>query len=189
MGQVVVVAMQFEGPLWEQEIPGPGGWITPDQRIVFGLPHPPNKAGRAVTGWFAGSAAQQLSELGEEAGLQQALDWLAEASGTQGLAGKLKWYRFKDWVSDPYSEGSYSFTLPGGQEARNMLAKPVGNTVFFAGEATAAAPHYQTVHGAYMSGKRVAAEVAASLKPVIKPPDVETTPELLEEEEPILNPL
>jgi monoamine oxidase len=188
MGQVVVVPMQFEGPLWEKEIPGPGGWITPDQRITFNLPHAPTKSGRAVTGWFAGDAAQLLSELGEEAAMEQVLAWLSEASGVKDLASKLKWYRFKNWVSDPYSEGSYSFTLPGGHDARKQLAKPVGNTVFFAGEATAEAPHYQTVHGAYMSGKRVAAEVAASLKRGAAPTQ-EETPVSLEAEEPIIDPL
>ena len=44
-----------------------------------------------------------------------------------------------------------------------MLARPVEKTLYFAGEATASAPHYQTVHGAYLSGKRVAQEVSDSL--------------------------
>ena len=40
----------------------------------------------------------------------------------------------------------------------------MNDTLYFAGEATAPAPHYQTVHGAYISGKRVAVEVTESLE-------------------------
>ena len=189
MGQVVVVTMQFADPLWADQMPGPGGWKTPDERISFSLPHPPTPVGRSVIGWFAGSAAQQLSDLGEDAGLQQVLSWLAEASGSQDLESKLKWYRLKDWVSDPYSQGSYSITRPGGYGQRKMLAEPVGDTVFFAGEATAPPPHYQTVHGAYMSGKRVAAEVAASLRAAEDSRTMDDIPLQLKENEPIIDPL
>ena len=189
MGQVVVVALQFSDPLWRDEMPGPGGWRTPDQRISFQLPHPASAAGRSVIGWFAGSAAQQLSDLGERAGLQQVLSWLSEASGLQNLKSRINWYRYKDWVSDPFSQGSHSFTRPGGHGQRERLAEPVASTVFFAGEATAPPPHYQTVHGAYMSGKRVAAEVAASLKAGASSGIMEDIPLQLKEHTPIIDPL
>lgn len=189
MGQVVVVPLQFSDPLWRKEVPGSGGWETPDERISFHLPHPANAGGRSVIGWFAGSAAQQLSELGEHAALAQVLTWLYEASGVQNLKSRLSWYRYNDWVGDPYSLGSYSFTRPGGHGQRKRLAEPVANTVFFAGEATAPPPHYQTVHGAYMSGKRVAAEVAASLKAGAASGIMEDIPLQIKENEPIIDPL
>jgi monoamine oxidase len=189
MGQVVVVPLQFSDPLWRYKMPGTGGWTTPDERISFHLPHPPGSAGRSVVGWFAGSAAQQLSDLGERGGLRQVLAWLSEASGSQTLENSLSWYRFMDWVSDPYSQGSYSFTRPGGHGQRERLAEPVANTVFFAGEATAPPPHYQTVHGAYMSGKRVAAEVAASLKAGASSGIMEDIPLPLKKHEPIIDQL
>jgi len=163
MGQVVVVQMQFSDPFLRQNLPVPGGFSTPDGDIYFGLPHPANPAGQAVTGWFSGSAAQQISDLGEEAGLKQILNWLGAAANLGKLQRKLKWYRYKDWITDPYSLGSYSITRPGGHGARETLSKPLQDTVFFAGEATAPPPHYQTVHGAYMSGQRVALEVSESL--------------------------
>ena len=57
-------------------------------------------------------------------------------------------------------------------------------------EATAAPPHYQTVHGAYDSGKRVAAEVAASLNVGQNSEIITDSPVILEAgDEPILNPL
>lgn len=189
MGKVVTVPMLFADPFWREKLPNPGGWATPDGSVNFSLPHPSNRGGSAIAGWFQGSAAEQLSSLGEEAGLQQVLQWLEAASGLSGLRERLKWHGFKDWVSDPYSLGSYSFTRPGGHGERYMLAKPVNSTVFFAGEATAAPPHYQTVAGAYESGKRVALEVASSLQADPNAKLTEDQPVILEseEDEPIID--
>ncbi|MCZ6830406.1 MAG: NAD(P)/FAD-dependent oxidoreductase [Gammaproteobacteria bacterium] len=163
MGQAVVVAMLFNAPFWSDLASGPVSWATPDGRMQFWAAHTPGEGAAAITGWFVGSAAQQLSDLGGQEGMQQVLHWLEGISGKTRLQEKLKWHRYQDWVSDPFSLGSYSFTRPGGQGAREILARPIEKTLYFAGEATAPAPHYQTVHGAYMSGKRVAQEVSDSL--------------------------
>ena len=190
MGQAVVVPMRFTDPFWRDSLKGPGGWSTADERINFEVPHPPDQAGTAIIGWFAGSAAQELSDLGPEAGLARVLRWLQQASGIDDLASKLSWHLFQDWVRDPYSLGSYSFNRPGGIGQRSELAKPVDNTLYFAGEATAEPPHYQTVHGAYMSGKRVAQEVAISLNVGDSATIMEDTPVITEEkDEPLFNPL
>ena len=117
----------------------------------------------ALEGWITGRAAQELSDLGEKAGLDRALGWIEEAFPGSGARSRVKWSAFRDWIKDPYSLGSYSYTLPGGTAQRAILAAPVQNALYFAGEATQAAPHYQTVHGAYLSGRRVAREIFSSL--------------------------
>ncbi len=63
------------------------------------------------------------------------------------------------WSADEFSQGSYSYTKVGQQAGdREEMAKPVGNKLFFAGEATH--PNfYGTVHGAYESGIRAAREI------------------------------
>jgi len=66
-----------------------------------------------------------------------------------------------DWANDPYARGAYSYLGIGGSDAVSSLAKPVRNTLFFAGEAT----HYElsgTVAGAIASGYRAADEVLRS---------------------------
>ncbi len=69
--------------------------------------------------------------------------------------------RVTRWSSDPFAGGSYSHVPVGASSAAyDELAKPVGNRVFFAGEATSRA-YRGTVHGAYLSGVRAAAEIAA----------------------------
>lgn len=65
------------------------------------------------------------------------------------------------WSSDPFSRGSYSSLVVGATyEDFDTLAEPVGERLFFAGEATQR-QHYGTVHGAYLSGLREAGRIAA----------------------------
>lgn len=62
------------------------------------------------------------------------------------------------WASDPYARGAASFTPPGANPAdRATLAEPVGDRVFFAGEATWDQPG--TLSAALRSGERVADDV------------------------------
>jgi monoamine oxidase len=65
------------------------------------------------------------------------------------------------WLQDPLAGGSYSFQAVGQPEdARERLASPVANRLFFAGEATSS-QYPQTVHGAYLSGLREAEAILA----------------------------
>jgi hypothetical protein len=62
-------------------------------------------------------------------------------------------------VSDPLSCGSYSHIPPGASsDDYDLLARPVGNRLFFAGEGTHRG-HYGTVHGALLSGLRAARQL------------------------------
>lgn len=70
-------------------------------------------------------------------------------------------FQITRWSQDPYSYGAYSFYKLGSKPVmRDDLAAPIGNRVFFAGEAT----HRQmfaTVHGALLSGQRAATQAEA----------------------------
>ena len=60
------------------------------------------------------------------------------------------------WTTDPFALGSYSYLPVGASRADvNTMAEPVGKRLLFAGEATWW-PHYQTAHGALLSGLREA---------------------------------
>ncbi|KAJ9669060.1 hypothetical protein H2201_000886 [Coniosporium apollinis] len=66
------------------------------------------------------------------------------------------------WKKDPFACGSYSYVGPSSQPGDyDAMARPIGN-LFFAGEATCGT-HPATVHGAYLSGLRVASEVVESM--------------------------
>ena len=72
------------------------------------------------------------------------------------------WY-LHDWSTDPFSLGAYSYIGVGGVDAPSELAKPVENTLFFAGEATDSNGQSGTVDAAIVSGKRAAREILESL--------------------------
>ncbi|MBV9554680.1 MAG: FAD-dependent oxidoreductase [Alphaproteobacteria bacterium] len=66
------------------------------------------------------------------------------------------------WRRDPFARGSYSYARPGHADDRTVLAAPVENRLFFAGEACS--PNFfSTVHGAYMTGEAAADAALASL--------------------------
>lgn len=67
-----------------------------------------------------------------------------------------------NWSRDPWSLGSYSFVAKGtGRDEVRALERPVGDRVFFAGEATYS-KFNSTVHAAYESGQKAAAAVIAT---------------------------
>lgn len=70
------------------------------------------------------------------------------AQGKRGPTGYLR----TNWSRDPFCLGSYSFVAEGAQRRDHAaLGKPVGDRLFFAGEATH--PDYNsTVHAAFESG-------------------------------------
>ncbi len=72
-----------------------------------------------------------------------------------------RWIESTDWLADRFARGAT--TVPRSSAEHLTLAENMGNTVFFAGEATADPAQVGTVHGAFASGIRAAREVAASL--------------------------
>ena len=63
------------------------------------------------------------------------------------------------WGKDPFSFGAYSHIPPfASGDDYDALAAPVGDVLFFAGEATSR-EYPSTVHGAYLSGLRAAEEM------------------------------
>jgi len=68
-----------------------------------------------------------------------------------------------DWGSNPFTRGAYAAARPGCAQARKTLMEPVGERIFFAGEALGGSL-VQTCAGARLSGEAVAAQVGERLK-------------------------
>jgi monoamine oxidase len=66
-----------------------------------------------------------------------------------------------DWGADPWITGAFTFPRVGTHWAQATWARPVGGTIFFAGEATWTAGLPQ-LHGAMASGMRAARELLAA---------------------------
>lgn len=66
------------------------------------------------------------------------------------------------WKRDPFTRGTYSYVGPRTRAGDyDLMAEPVGN-LHFAGEATCGT-HPATVHGAFLSGLRVASDVMGAM--------------------------
>ena len=114
-----------------------------------------------LTGWSGGVRAEQLSGRGDATIVERGLEVLRHVFGVplETLRTLLQESFVHDWQSDPYCRGAYSYPLVGGKEAARRLGAPVGNTLFFAGEATDGSGNNGTLHGAIASGQRAAAEL------------------------------
>src|SRR6266851_3043133 len=144
-----------------EALPKEGNLRGATMRTAMGTYHLRPFGQACVEGYFGGSFARQLEEAGDGALAAQAIDEIAALLGND-FRRKLKPLAQSRWAHDPFARGSYSHALPGHAGARAVLAAPVDDRLFFAGEATS--PNFfSTAHGARDSGERAAAEVLGKL--------------------------
>ncbi len=116
-------------------------------------------AGRSyVIAFVGGSLARELEEAGEDAAQAFALAPLRALFG-QRIDMMLLGSRQTGWGRDPFALGSYAVAKPHATEYRAVLARPIDEKIFFAGEAVAANGWAATVAGAYRSGRKVAHDI------------------------------
>jgi monoamine oxidase len=114
-----------------------------------------------VEGYFGGAFARDLEEEGERAFASFAIGQLASLLGGD-IRQRLHPIAASAWARDPHAQGSYSHAKPGQADARQLLAAPVDQRLFFAGEACSI-EDFSTAHGAYRSGVSAAEQVIAAL--------------------------
>jgi monoamine oxidase len=140
-----------------EALPKDGNLHGATMRTAMGSYHLRPFGQAAIEGYFGGSFARELEDAGPGALAAQSIDEIAALLGND-FRRKLKPLSESRWAHDPFARGSYSHALPGHAGDRAVLAAPVDNRLFFAGEATS--PNfYSTAHGAGDSGERAAAEV------------------------------
>ena len=116
-----------------------------------------------IAAFLGGRWARSLDGAGPGAATAFCLDELERLMGAD-FRRQLKPLGETRWAADPWALGSYSHALPGHQGDRAILAAPVDERIFFAGEATHGT-FYSTAHGAWESGVRAADEAIAALRP------------------------
>ncbi len=110
--------------------------------------------------YFGGRLAAELEADGDGAFFEFAKSELVGLLGSD-FAGRIKPIYVHRWKADPFARGSYSYARPGKAECRAVLAAPVDDRLFFAGEACSR-NDYSTAHGAYLTGIAAAEQVIAA---------------------------
>jgi monoamine oxidase len=114
-----------------------------------------------LVGWAGGPRAMRLAAFEPEeveARASAAIGRLFGMSRKRALSlVEDCWYH--DWLHDRFSHGAYSYGLVGGSTAAKRLARPIADTLFFAGEAADTQGRTGTVHGAIGTGHRAAEAV------------------------------
>src|SRR5258706_475048 len=91
--------------------------------------------GWATASWRGGPKAARLTG-SSPAKLADAALASVEAVFGKKVRSELAAAYAQDWMQDPHARGGYSYVLVGGEGAREELAAPLDDTIFFAGEAT-----------------------------------------------------
>ena len=157
-GPVIRVALAFRQAFWEKEHPGVAFFHSPEAAFpTFWTPLPMHAP--LLTCWAGGPKAGKLTGKRPEVLLHHAL---ASVRSVLKGAEEPRAFLVHDWQADPYARGGYSYVRVGGTGAREELAAPLADTLYFAGEATDV-EQSGTVGGALASGIRAARAAAASL--------------------------
>jgi len=155
-GPVIRVAMRFHAPFWEARAPGVAFFHVPEAAFpTFWTPLPMRAA--LITAWAGGPKAARLTGSSTARLLEQALASVRRVFGTR-VEREVAAAYVQDWEADPYARGGYSYVLVGGAGARERLAEPLAETLYFAGEATDR-EEAGTVAGALRSGERAARQI------------------------------
>jgi monoamine oxidase len=159
MGLLAKVTLQFDG---EQFGLLPNDWLTywvpkemPAEACFF-LTWP--FGFNIMVGFIGGVFGWRLSAAGSDAAVDFALGEVVKMVGGKARDHFIKGH-LTGWAENPWTEGAYAAAAPGHFGARADLAKPLGDRLFFAGEAVAV-PYMQLCSGAYTSGETVARDVA-----------------------------
>ena len=109
---------------------------------------------------ISGQFSKDLENEGSEAMIDFVLNKLKSTYGSKFYEKYFIKAIATGWANNPFTLGAYSGGVPGKSKKRRDIKFPVGDRIFFAGEATAGA--FSTVHGANRSGIRVATDVYIS---------------------------
>lgn len=155
MGLLVKIPLQFNDTKFGLNA---NNWLTydipnnvPAQACYF-LSWPFNF--NLMIGFIGGEFGWEVSKAGPAPGVDFALNELVKIFGSEVRKKFIKGH-MTDWATNPLTLGAYGAVKPGKFEARNNIAEPMADRVFFAGEALAG-DMVTLCGGAYRSGKRAA---------------------------------
>lgn len=161
MGALNKLALKFPKQFWS---------VQP--HIISYINGDPNITDRHIDFWNWQKYIQQPILVAIISGnFSRSLSQMSQSEATQNIMSDLHVMFGKDigmptttlltqWHNDPFAYGSYAtFSVNGSNDDCDRLAEPIGDQLFFAGEATYG-KYLGTVHGALLSGEREANRIA-----------------------------
>lgn len=163
-GGVIKIILQFDELVWK-DVAKKIGFIITDRQIPTWWTQEPDKHAM-LSGWVAGPAAAKMKMLRDDEIINKALASLASAFKMKlsVLRKKLVASHVFNWLNDPFARGAYGYEVTGGHQYRRILAAPVKDILFFAGEAVYQGSEMGTVEAALASGKLAAQQLLARSK-------------------------
>lgn len=165
-GTVAKVGLLFEEPFWPKDQMG-FGFAAEDVKFPFFL----NKycfTGKPMLETYAvGTHARRMEhqtndEITEDV-MKEIQTMFVEEEGVK-IPSKPMCTYVSSWGTDPFSRGAYSFAgVATGEDDFELFEEPVGNVLLFAGEHTCQ-DYRGTVHGAHISGLRVARQILKMMR-------------------------
>ena len=155
LGSSTRVALMFDTPLL-QELPAAftvrthGDDPLDFRNRPFGYDYVEVSAGGRMAEW--------MEKSGERATIDYILEKLRHVAGNDAVPEPVR-HIVSAWSGDAWIKGSYSCARPGAANQRRVLAQPVDDRIFFAGEATSS-DFYASVHGACFTGQAAARAAA-----------------------------
>lgn len=166
-GSVIKILIEFEDIFWEDE--AIVNKIKTNTRhlhmVLSDMPIPTwwtqSHPTPLLTGWLSGPKAEKMKDENDEFIISQSLYSLSNIFKIDAgiLKKKLKWGKVFNWANDAFTLGSYSYSTLQTAQARKILAEPVENTLFFAGEALYQGTETGTVEAALASGLKAAKQI------------------------------
>jgi monoamine oxidase len=161
MGHVMRLNVVVKERFWEKKLDDVGYVHAPNRPFTVWWTQNPLRAPLLV-GWSGGPPAVELGRAGNVE--DTAIAELARAFGIRRsrMESLVEAIHRHDWTHDAHTRGAYSYVGVGGSSAPRSLARPIGGTLFIAGEASDEESG-GTVESALASGARAARQILKRL--------------------------
>ena len=160
-GVVIKVLLEFDRPFWGSHKPaGRTLFVLSDEAVPTWWTQSEDDC-PLLTGWVSGERIGALRAMDRAEQIASCLQSLAGIFGIEAetLQARLRADTLLDWEQVPSIRGGYSFDTVGASAARAVLARPVGDTLYFAGEGLYEGEVPGTVEAAFCSGVQAADRV------------------------------
>jgi len=174
MGLLNKVVFEFDGNILPEETANewvlyqdPAGVATPSGSSVMAFVIKPLGA-NVVVGFYGADQARYYENAGDKAAIDYAREALRQMYGDE-VVSRIRDDKSKvtSWGRNPWTLGSYSSARPGMSKMHEVLAEPVDDLVFFAGEACGPPEFNGSLAAALVSGRKASRQVHASLAEVL----------------------